>query len=55
MTPEQLENWKKIKAHLEAVGSTENDYYIRACAICSGKKDPISIIKPIEFSTESES
>ena len=55
MTPEQLDNWKKIKTHLETVGVTENDYYTRACAICSGGKDPVSIPQPIDFITEEES
>ena len=55
MTPEQLDNWKKIKTHLEPVGVTENDYYTRACAICSGGKDPVSIPQPIDFITEEES
>ena len=55
MTPEQLENWQKIKTHLESVGSTENDYYTRACAICSGGKDPASIPQPIDFITDQES
>ena len=55
MTPEQLNNWTKIKTHLETVGAIENDYYTRACAICSGGKDPVSIPQPIDFITEEES
>ena len=47
MTPEQLENWRKIKTHLESVGATENDYYIRAKAITEGKKDPIQLPAPL--------
>ena len=29
----QKENWEKIARHLEKVGATDNDYYIRAKAI----------------------
>lgn len=49
MTPEQKENWRKIKAHLESVGKTDCDYYQRAVAICSGSSDPVQDLPPIEF------
>ena len=55
MTPEQLDNWKKLRRISKSVGATENDYYTRACAICSGGKDPVSIPQPIDFITEEES
>jgi hypothetical protein len=37
---ETLNNWRKIKAHLEKVAATDNDFYRRACAIMKGQKDP---------------
>jgi len=40
MDAETLENWRKIKAALEAAGKTDCDYYRRAVAILSGKSDP---------------
>ena len=41
------ENWAKILKHLEEDGATNNDYYIRAKAICQGEKDPIQVIEPL--------
>jgi hypothetical protein len=38
------ENWMKIKETFEKTGSTDNFYYQRACAIVSGKPDPIDNI-----------
>ena len=35
------DNWKKIKAHLEKVGSTDNMFYERAVAIMANQKDPL--------------
>lgn len=35
------DNWKKIKAHLEKVGSTNNMFYKRAVAIMANQKDPL--------------
>ena len=40
MTPDTLENWRKIRDHMERVGQTNNYYYRRALAILSGKPDP---------------
>ena len=40
MTPEQRENWEKIKKYMEKHGKTDNDYYKRACLICKGSDDP---------------
>ena len=34
-------NWKKIKAHLETVGQTDNMFYERAVAIMANQKDPL--------------
>ena len=39
---EEIENWKKIKDHFEEIGMTENMYYKRALAICSGEPDPMA-------------
>ena len=35
------DNWKKIKAHLESVGQTDNMFYKRAVAIGDNKPDPL--------------
>jgi len=40
MDAETLENWRKIKAALEAAEKTDNDYYRRAVVILRGQKDP---------------
>lgn len=40
MDRDTLENWRKIRDHLERVGQTENHYYRRALAILAGKPDP---------------
>ena len=41
MDKHTLENWQRIKVHLENVGQTENHFYKRACKICEGKPDPM--------------
>ena len=41
MKKEELENWARIKTHMEEIGSTDNHFYTRACAIVLGKPDPI--------------
>jgi hypothetical protein len=41
MHKDQLENWKKIKAALEAAGKTDCYYYTRAVAILNGAPDPL--------------
>ena len=43
MDPEVLQNWAKIKAHLEAVGKTDCAFYRRACRILAGHPDPLEI------------
>jgi hypothetical protein len=35
------DNWKKIKEELEKSGKTDNMFYIRACKIVNGEKDPL--------------
>ena len=34
-------NWVKVKETFEASGNTNNMFYRRACAIVSGKSDPL--------------
>ena len=41
MNKDERENWKKVKEALEEAGKTDNFYYKRAVAICSGKNDPL--------------
>jgi hypothetical protein len=40
MDRDTLENWRKIRDHLERAGQTENHYYRRALAILAGRPDP---------------
>jgi hypothetical protein len=40
MDCDTLENWRKIRDHMERVGKTENHYYRRALAILAGRPDP---------------
>jgi hypothetical protein len=49
MDKHQRENWKKIKEYMEENGCTNNDYYIRASAICKGEKDPVKDLPPLTF------
>lgn len=41
MDPEVLQNWAKIKSHLEEVGKTDCAFYRRACTILAGRPDPL--------------
>ena len=41
MDEHQRENWKKIQAHLETVGATDNWFYKRAVVINAGGDDPM--------------
>ena len=43
MDQEELNNWKKIKAHFESIGKTDNWYYKRSCAIVAGKPDDFKL------------
>jgi hypothetical protein len=36
MESDQLNNWRKVKAALEAAGKTDTDIYRRACAVLRG-------------------
>ena len=40
------ENWRKVKATLEAAGKTDSIFYIRAVAICRGGSDPFESNQP---------
>ena len=40
MDKEALENWRRIRAHMESVGSTDNHFYKRAVKITEGMPDP---------------
>jgi hypothetical protein len=40
MDRDTLENWRKIRDHMERVGQTDNHYYKRALAILAGGRDP---------------
>tara|TARA_B100001559_G_scaffold307621_1_gene299983 strand:- start:2844 stop:2996 length:153 start_codon:yes stop_codon:yes gene_type:complete len=50
MNKEELENWQRIKDHMEAVGKTDNHFYSRAVAIVAGNPDPIEPLptEPLE-------
>lgn len=45
MSDEEKANWVKIKKHMEEIGSTDNFFYKRACAIASDKPDPLKPLK----------
>lgn len=49
MDPQTRENWRKIKAALEAAGKTDNHYYRRAVVILQGKPDPFDKLQPLNF------
>jgi len=44
MDSHTMENWKKVKAAMEASGNTNNVFYTRACAILKSGKDPLENI-----------
>ena len=46
MDQTSYDNWVRVKEALEASGNTDNFYYRRACAIVSGKPDPMDNVKP---------
>ena len=41
MDEHTLDNWRKVKEALESAGKTDSFFYVRACAILGGEKDPI--------------
>ena len=40
MDDQTLENWLRIRIHLQKTGNTENHFYKRAVAITDGRPDP---------------
>jgi hypothetical protein len=42
MHPDELANWQIIKEKFEENGTTDNYFYVRACAIVKGQPDPLS-------------
>ena len=47
MHPDEIENWERIREHMEALGNTDNYFYRRAVAIGEGKPDPMPYQKPL--------
>ena len=45
MSEEEKANWLKIKEAMEGKDNTDNFFYKRACAIVSGKPDPLEPLK----------
>ena len=45
MSESELNNWKKVKEAMEESGNTDNMFYKRAVAICSGEDDPLDKLK----------
>ena len=45
MDKAERENWQRIKEEMEKNGSTDNMFYQRAVAICSGEDDPLKELK----------
>ena len=43
MSPEELENWQKVKDHLEKEELTSSMFYKRAVIILSGNPDPMKL------------
>lgn len=40
MTPEALQNWRKVKEALERAGKTSCHLYLRACIVVKTGRDP---------------
>ena len=53
MTPEERENWEKIKLHMQALGKTDSFFYKRAVAISDGKDDPMENLPKLEEDSDS--
>ena len=43
LSAEEIENWRKIKAALEAVGKTDSYFYKRAVSIMTTGRDPMRL------------
>ena len=54
MSPEELNNWKRVKEHFETLPEFKRDnmFYKRACAIVNGKSDPLPPPPPIDKKEE---
>ena len=44
----ELSNWQTIKDKMEESGSTDNQFYRRACIIVAGGEDPLELPKETE-------
>lgn len=51
MDQREIDNWKKVKAALEAANKTDCFFYKRAVAICAGGRDLIKDER-FDFSTD---
>tara|TARA_B100000925_G_scaffold95668_1_gene69741 strand:- start:489 stop:647 length:159 start_codon:yes stop_codon:yes gene_type:complete len=47
MDPGEISNWKAIAEKMEANGTTESWFYLRARAISEGKPDPLPNISEL--------
>jgi len=52
MDAQELDNWRKIKAALEAAGKTDNHFYKRSVSILSGGGDYMSP-PPLDYKDQS--
>ena len=41
MDKHTIENWQRVKEALESADKTDSYFYVRACAIVRGEKDPM--------------
>jgi len=51
MHSEELQNWATIKKVFEENGTTNNYFYVRACAIVGGQPDPLDVKKNVSSDT----
>ena len=47
MHPDEFQNWATIKKVFEENGTTNNYFYVRACAIVGGPPDPLDMKKNV--------
>ena len=43
LSAEEIENWRKVKAALEAAGKTDSFFYKRAVSIMATGRDPMRL------------
>ena len=48
MHKDEMDNWQRIKDHMEEMSTTENYFYKRAVAILSGHADPMANFEPAD-------